>query len=167
MHFLDVQLLILNDTVITDIYYKPTDTLNYVPFKSSHPKHTLKNIPYSHAKRLCTIIDESSTLDTRLEQLTSTLLYLGYPLTLINQGIIKAKNMPQETLCSNTPKNTTSNLLTLVSKCNPRNPDMFSVIWESIPILSASPKMSKAMKEIELIPSRRQAENLKRILTRA
>ena len=44
---------------------------------------------------------------------------------------------------------------------------MFSVIRESISILNASPKMDKAMKEIKLIPSRRQPENLKRILTRA
>ena len=167
MNFLDVQLLILNDKVITDIYYKPTDTQNYVPFKSSHPKHTLKNIPYNLARRLCTIVDERSTLNKRLEQLTSTLIHLGYPLTLINQGIIKAKNIPQETLRSNTPKDTTDNLLTFVSTYNPRNPDMFSVIRESISILNASPKMDKAMKEIKLIPSRRQPENLKRILTRA
>ena len=44
---------------------------------------------------------------------------------------------------------------------------MFSVIKESIPIIHASPKMNKAMKEIELIPIRRQPENLKRILARA
>ena len=98
IHFLDVQLLTLNRKVITDMYYKPRDTKNYVPFKSSNHKHTLKTIPYNFAKRLCTIIDERSTLGTRLEQLTSTLLHLGYSLTLINQGIIKAKNMPQETL---------------------------------------------------------------------
>ena len=136
MHFLDIKLLILDDKVITDIYYKPTDTQNYVPFKSSHPKHTLKNIPYNLARRLCTIIDESSTLETRLEQLTSTLLH---PSTLINQSIIKAKSIPQETSRSNTLKSTENNLLTFVSTYNPGNPDMFSVIRESISILNASP----------------------------
>ncbi len=65
MHFLDVQVQISNEKVITDIYYKQTDTQNYATFKSSHPKHTLKNIPYNLARRLCTIIDEKSTLDTR------------------------------------------------------------------------------------------------------
>ena len=90
MNFLDVQLLILNDKVITDVYYKPTDAQNYVPFKSTHPKHTLENIPYNLARRLCTIIDERSTLNKRLEQLTNTLIHLGYPLTLINQGMINA-----------------------------------------------------------------------------
>ena len=44
---------------------------------------------------------------------------------------------------------------------------MFSVIRESMPILNASPKTNKVLKEIELIPSRRQPDNLKRILTRA
>ena len=167
MHFLDVKLLISNEKVITDIYYKPTDTQNYVPFQSSHPKHTVNNIPYNLARRLCTIIDQRSTLETRLEQLKNTLTHLGYPITLINQGIIKAKSIPQETLRSNTTENKTDNLLTFVSTYNPRNPNIFSIIRKSIPILNSSPKMNKEMKKIKLIPSRRQPENLKRILTRA
>ncbi len=39
---LDIQMIVKDDKIITDIYYKPTDTQNYVPFKSAHPKHTLK-----------------------------------------------------------------------------------------------------------------------------
>ena len=80
------------------------------------------------------IIYERSTLNKRLEQLTSTLIHLGYPLTLINQGTIKAKNIPQETL-----------RCTFVSPYNPRNADMFSVIRESMSILNACPKMDNAV----------------------
>ena len=60
MNFLDIQMTAKNDKIITDIYFKPTDTHNYIPFKSAHPRHTLINIPYNLARRLCTIIDEKN-----------------------------------------------------------------------------------------------------------
>ena len=63
MNFLDIQLLVAQDKIITDIYLKPTDTRNYVHFKSCHPKHTLLNIQFNLARRLCTIIDEIRTLE--------------------------------------------------------------------------------------------------------
>ena len=31
--------------LVTDIYYKPTNTHNYVPFGSFHPHKTLRGIP--------------------------------------------------------------------------------------------------------------------------
>ena len=62
MNFLDIAMMVQEKKVITDIYHKPTDTNNYVPFNSNHPKHTLKNIPYNLARRLCTIVDNKKTL---------------------------------------------------------------------------------------------------------
>ena len=81
--------------------------------------------------------------------------------------MIKANNIPPETLRSNTPKDMTDNLQTFVSIYNYKNPDIFSMIRESTPILNASPEMDKAMKGIKLISCRRRPEDLKRIRTRA
>ena len=36
-----------------DIYSKPTDSKRYISFKSNPPKHCLKNIPFSLARRIC------------------------------------------------------------------------------------------------------------------
>ena len=69
MNFLDIKMIVKGESIITDIFYKATDTLNYVPFKSTHPKHTLRNIPYNLARRLCTIVDERMTLEERLSKL--------------------------------------------------------------------------------------------------
>ncbi|CAC5419811.1 unnamed protein product [Mytilus coruscus] len=50
--FLDI-LIIKNGTNIeTDIFYKPTDSKQYLLFTSCHPKHTRVNIPYNLAKRI-------------------------------------------------------------------------------------------------------------------
>ena len=71
-------MIVKKDKIITDIYYKPTDTQNYVPLKSTHPRHTLQNIPHNLARRLCIILDETTTLSEGLEKLKAVLLHLGY-----------------------------------------------------------------------------------------
>lgn len=43
--FLDVRVIIAGNSTQTDIYAKNTDTFNYVPFNSCHPRHTIRNIP--------------------------------------------------------------------------------------------------------------------------
>ena len=45
-------------TVATDIYYKETDSHDYLPFKSCHPRHTLENIPFNLARNICTLVDD-------------------------------------------------------------------------------------------------------------
>ena len=68
-------------------YYKPADTHNYVPFNSTHPKHTLKNIPYNLARQLCTIVDSEETLQVRMKKLQEALTHLGYPQILIENRL--------------------------------------------------------------------------------
>ena len=75
----DTQLLIL-DTMINkevqrvfmDIYSKPTDSKRYVSLKSNHPKHCLKNIPFSLARRICMIIEKNSLKEMSAERTRNT-----------------------------------------------------------------------------------------------
>ena len=94
MNFLDIPMIIQGDKIITDIYHKPTDTQKCVPFKSAHPNHTLRNIPYNLARRLCTIVDDKTTLNTRLKELKDNLKYLGYPKKMVESGSKKAREIP-------------------------------------------------------------------------
>ena len=45
-----------------DIYNKPTESKQYVPFMSNHPPHCLTNIPLSLARKICTIFEEKKTM---------------------------------------------------------------------------------------------------------
>ena len=97
--FLDI--LIINNgdgKITTDIYRKPTDSQQFLHFQNSHPKSCLKAIPYTLARRLCTIISSEHILETRLNELYHTLRQRGYPSSLINQGINLALQAPQENL---------------------------------------------------------------------
>ena len=81
--FLDIMVSISNRQLHTDIYYKPTDTHQYLHFKSCHPRHTKTNIPYNLARRICTIVSCNTKREERLNDLKRMLLERAYPLTLI------------------------------------------------------------------------------------
>ncbi|XP_062602971.1 uncharacterized protein LOC134264726 [Saccostrea cucullata] len=78
--FLDVLVEKKNIRITTDIYYKATDTHQYLHFGSCHPNHTKSAIPYNLARRVCTIVSEENTRDLRLEELKSFLVKRKYPI---------------------------------------------------------------------------------------
>ena len=48
LHFLDITVKkVQRKDRNSYIYHKPTDSRNYVPYNSVHPKHVLINIPYN------------------------------------------------------------------------------------------------------------------------
>ena len=52
VNFLDVTVYKEREKLETKIYHKPTDSMSYVPFNSTHPKHIVYNIPYNLARRV-------------------------------------------------------------------------------------------------------------------
>ena len=85
--FLDSVVIKNGTSLSTDIYFKDTDSQQYLNFKSCHPKHTKTNIPYCLARRICTIVSDHAILQRRLIELTESLVNRGYPLQIIMNGI--------------------------------------------------------------------------------
>ena len=67
----------------TDIFYKKIGTHQYLNFNSCHPKHTKQNIPYSLAKRICSIVSKPEVRKQRLRELEDFLKSQEYPTKLI------------------------------------------------------------------------------------
>ena len=57
--FLDILIKRNNDKIWMGIYYKPTDTHRCIPFSSNHPKHCKNNIPFTMARRICIIVENT------------------------------------------------------------------------------------------------------------
>ena len=72
-----------------DIYYKPTDTHRCLPFSSNHPKHFKKNIPFTLARLICTIVENTEAKMKHLGNLKMTLSKYQYPKPLTEFGINK------------------------------------------------------------------------------
>ena len=166
--FPDINMEVHRKQIITDIYQKPTDSQRYVPYLSSHAPHVKRNIPFNLARHICTIVDKEKTLQKRTEELQENLCKQGYPRGLVRHSIEEAKRIPKHELLEPKSKDSAEeNILAFVTTFNPRNPELFNTIKETLPLLNASPKLREAMKKFKLIKSKRQPQNLKGILTRA
>ena len=52
LSFLDVLIKCDEGLISTDIFYKPTDTKQYLMYTSCQPKHTKNNIPFNLAREI-------------------------------------------------------------------------------------------------------------------
>ena len=59
LNFLDIQLKIVNNTLVFDIYYKPTNSFNYLTYSSCHPSHTKNYLALSLARRIINTVTDN------------------------------------------------------------------------------------------------------------
>ena len=102
--FLEVRIIITGNHVITDLFAKNTDTFNYVPFNSSHPRHTIRNIPFSLARRVRGIVSDTTLLPIRMNEMKSRLKNKKYPVKLVDEAIRLAMAIPREQILNPVPK---------------------------------------------------------------
>ena len=96
--FLDVLVKNQGGKIETDIFYKETDSKQYILFNSCHPRHTKINIPYNLARRLRTIVSEDHVIQSRMKELKSFLIKQKYPLQIIEYGINRAMSLDKDVL---------------------------------------------------------------------
>ena len=77
-NFLDMKITITDDGIVTDLYRKETDRVQYLLPTSCHPSHIFNNVPYSLALRLVRICSRREDLMRRFEELRKMLKSRGY-----------------------------------------------------------------------------------------
>ena len=102
--FLDVLVKNRDGKIETDIYYKDTDSKQYLLFYSCHPTHTKINIPFNLARRLRTIVSEKQVLQRRMQELKSYLIKQHYPEQINEHGLQKAMSLDKNVLRTVTTK---------------------------------------------------------------
>ena len=133
-----------------DIYHKETDTRRCVPYDSCHPKHCLTNIPYTLARRICTIVENEEKKKHRLTELKKILENQSYPENSINIGFNKALNIPQSDLRK--PKTRPdNNNLTFVTTHNTNNKNILPLIRNSVNTLKQNKNTKEAFQNTELM----------------
>jgi len=98
VNFLDVEVLLRNNKILTDLYVKKTDTHQYLDFSSCHPRHCKTSIPYSQALRLNRICSEPEFFDQRCNQLEDWLIKRGYDEKLVRRKVLDARGQKREEL---------------------------------------------------------------------
>ena len=162
--FLDILIMRKNGKIWMDIYCKPTDTHRCLPFSSNHPKHCKKNIPFTLARCICAIVENTKAKMKYLEKLKMNLSKYQYPKQLTEFGINKALSIPLQEL--RTPKTISNdNSLPFITTYNPNNPKVYEIIDKSAECLKRN--KVHGFENLKVIKSKREAPNLKRILTKA
>ena len=59
LNFLDIQLKIVDKTLVFDIYYKPSNSFRYLTCSTCHPSQTKNDIAFSLAKRIKSIVTDN------------------------------------------------------------------------------------------------------------
>ena len=92
LNFLDLSIMVEeNGTTHTDVYYKPTNSHDYLHYDSFHQKHTLHNIPYCLAKRIVVFCSDTTIMNERLSELKKLLMQCKYPENIIDKGVFNAQ----------------------------------------------------------------------------
>ena len=79
------------NSVETGIYYKPTNTHDYLPYNSAHPDHLKNNNSYDLAKRIIVFVFNPEKVIIRLDELRQFLKECKYPEHVISKSIFNAK----------------------------------------------------------------------------
>lgn len=166
--FLDVLILKNENTIETDIYHKETDSFNYVPYKSNHPRKTKNNIPYTLARRVQMLVSNPNTRQRRFLEMEETLLQKDYPKGVIGDAITKAKGIDRTILLQDKgkDKNDTDDLV-FITTFNPSNPDITEMTRTVLTTLKQNTKTENIYKRKKLLFAKRQSPSLKRLLTKA
>ena len=92
LNFLNIN-VILNDKneLSTDVYYKDTNTHDYLPYDSAHPESCKKNVPYNLAKRIIIFVTDPEKVEVRLTELRTWLKNNKYPDHIISNAFHNAR----------------------------------------------------------------------------
>ena len=162
LNFLDISIILDEEGIThTDIYYKPTNSHDYLHHDSFHPEHTLDNIPFCLAKRIIVFCSDGETMERRLEELRELLKQCDYPIKTIEKGIHNARLQgPAE------PKSNKDNIIALVHQ-NMSN-FRFSHILDTTRHLlqnARSDEIRNVFKETRFVEAMRQPRNIIRTIS--
>ena len=162
LNFLDICIMIDQDGCIhTDIYYKPTNSHDYLHYDSFHPEHTLKNIPYCLAKRIIVFCSDEETMEERLVELRELLKECDYPPKLIESGIHNARLQGPAP-----PKTEKDNVVAFVHQ-NMSNFQFSHILTTTQNLIknAQSDEIRHVFKNVRFVEATRQPRNIIRTIT--
>ncbi|CAN7947414.1 unnamed protein product, partial [Ixodes hexagonus] len=167
INFLDVSVKLVDGVLSTTLYRKPTDSQQYLSFKSSHPRHCKTAIPYSQALRCRRICSNDDDLNKNLEQLKQAFHKRDYPTALVNNAIDRARTSDRKSmLSSRTTRNATKNPVNLTLTYNNNLPAIGSILRKHQHLLQQSDTLKKIFPDVPRVVYRRP-QNIRNKLVHA
>ena len=165
--FLDTKVRIQNNKIATDLYCKPTDSHNYLVYDSSHPQRCKDSIPYSQFLRIRRICTELEDYDIHVVAFAAHFLRRKYPLDLIKEAALKARELDRDQLLSLKNKEPTTNEnVFLITTFHPYDNTLREIFFKNWKQLGRSPTTDFLQRK-KLMCGYRRPKNLRDLLVRA
>ena len=104
VNFLDTTVTLEDNCLETNLYVKPTDRNNYLPFDSAHPYHCKKGLPYSQFLQIRRICNKPFDFKQNCAVKAAQLRKKGYPQTLIWEAYPEMRPRNATTLVADTAR---------------------------------------------------------------
>lgn len=120
LSFLDIDCHIVNNVIVTSVYYKPTDAHCYLNYTSSHPESCKNAIPKSQFLRLRRICSNDDDFGKQCERMSEFFEKRGYPKEVVQKAATSTSLVNRSTALI--PKNKSSkDRVPLVLTYHPHN----------------------------------------------
>ena len=114
IEFLDLEILIENGKLETNLYVKPTNLQLYLDFFSNNPDHCKESLIYSQALRIIERCSKEDDAQHHLDILKERLEARNYPGDLIRTKIAQAKKWGRQEILKRKPKRKADNKVRLI-----------------------------------------------------
>ncbi|CAN8006830.1 unnamed protein product [Ixodes hexagonus] len=142
INFLDVSVKLLNGSLSTTLYRKPTDSQQYLSFKSSHPRHSKIAIPYGQALRCHRICSNDDDLNQNLNHLKQAFCRRDNPANLVDDAVNRARAVDRKAILSpDTTRSAAKNPANLTLTYNNNLPAVSSIFRGRHYLLQQSDKL--------------------------
>ena len=142
----------LNNTLITTLYEKPTDTHLYLHYTSAHHHPCKTKGPYGQFLRLRRVCILDDDYHTNAAKLIDYYLKRGYPKHALQKHYKRASKFSQHDLSEIKVKSNTS-MPVMVTNYNQGNPNIREMINRNWSIISNSPDCANIFKEKPIVGS--------------
>ena len=167
--FLDVLVKKEEDhTVTTDVYYKPTDTHQYLMTTSCHPAHVKKSIFYSQGLRLRRIVSDGEKSKQRVNELKGWMEKRGYDGTTLDKDIERIEVKDRAALLNKVHKQASYTAPRLVLTFHPAlSSNVFNILKHIQKYLVKSPNIATLFNRKPPKVTWRNAKSLREHLVRS
>ena len=169
VNFLDVTVTLNSEgTLVSDLYTKPTDSHNYLDYRSAHPRHCRSGIPYSQFLRLKRICSDNNTFVNRCRDMSKHFIRANYPANVIKDAFNRVYPLNRSDLLKPRPTNTDQDpdIGILITTFHPSFRECDRIVTQNWDILDRS-SGTRPLMNLNIIRGNRRAKNLRDLLVRA
>ena len=166
VNFLDLTLSITGNKISSDIFFKPTDSHNYLLYSSSHPPSCLNAIPYSQllrAKRICSNNDD---FDRASDQIIDFFEARGYPSDITKRASERISNVGRTTALRTKSSRSQSQRIPLVLPFHSSVNPIRRIIFKHYKTLMSDPSTKEVFPHLPVTAYKRE-RNISDHLVRA